>query len=139
MKAKINNENKAKFFAQYYLQKVFVHPDLSVEPMINKWVFGSDDTHEDFDYEYLLLTPISKISVKEAIEICNNFLREDYKGENNAFKIEQVNHHIEEGLRYQELDYPTYQYLQSKGYALPWMGLSVDQQIEAGWIKLKAN
>lgn len=30
-------------------------------------------------------------------------------------------------------------YLRSKGYALPWMGLSVEQQIEFGWIKLKEN
>jgi len=30
-----------------------------------------------------------------------------------------------------------YQYLQSKGYALPYMGLSVEQLIEYGWIKLK--
>ncbi|TDO21917.1 hypothetical protein [Pedobacter duraquae] len=28
-------------------------------------------------------------------------------------------------------------YLRSKGYALPWMGLSVEKQIEYGWIKLK--
>lgn len=29
-----------------------------------------------------------------------------------------------------------YQYLQSKGYVLPWMGLSVQEMIEACWIKL---
>lgn len=28
-------------------------------------------------------------------------------------------------------------YLRSKGYALPWMGLSVEEMVEAGWIKLK--
>lgn len=27
-------------------------------------------------------------------------------------------------------------YLRSRGYALPWMGLSVDEMVEAGWIKL---
>lgn len=31
----------------------------------------------------------------------------------------------------------TIDYIRSKGYALPWMGLSVEQQIEYGWIKLK--
>ena len=30
-----------------------------------------------------------------------------------------------------------YDYLRSKGYALPYMGLSVEKQIEYGWIKLK--
>jgi len=30
-----------------------------------------------------------------------------------------------------------YDYLRSKGYALPWMGLSVEQMVEAGWIKLQ--
>lgn len=29
-----------------------------------------------------------------------------------------------------------YDYLRSKGYALPYMGLSVEQQIEYGWVKL---
>lgn len=27
-------------------------------------------------------------------------------------------------------------YLRSKGYALPWMGLTVEEMVEAGWIKL---
>jgi hypothetical protein len=27
-------------------------------------------------------------------------------------------------------------YLRSKGYALPWMGLSVEEMVQAGWIKL---
>lgn len=30
-------------------------------------------------------------------------------------------------------------YLRSRGYALPWMGLSVEQLISYGWIKLKDN
>jgi hypothetical protein len=30
-------------------------------------------------------------------------------------------------------------YLRSKGYALPWMGLSVDELVEYGWVKLKDN
>lgn len=35
---------------------------------------------------------------------------------------------------YQVLE--AYQYLQSKGYALPFMGYTVEELIEAGWIKL---
>lgn len=30
-----------------------------------------------------------------------------------------------------------YDYLRSKGYALPWMGLTVDELVEYGWIKIK--
>jgi hypothetical protein len=30
-----------------------------------------------------------------------------------------------------------YDYLRSRGYALPWMGISVEKMIEAGWIKLE--
>lgn len=30
-----------------------------------------------------------------------------------------------------------FDFLRSKGYALPWMGVSVQQQIEYGWIKLQ--
>lgn len=28
-------------------------------------------------------------------------------------------------------------YLRSKGYVLPWMGLSVEKLVEYGWVKLK--
>lgn len=30
-------------------------------------------------------------------------------------------------------------YLRSRGYALPWMGVSVEEQIKRGWIKLKTK
>lgn len=35
--------------------------------------------------------------------------------------------------------YSAYQYLLSKGYALPYIGLSVDEMIEYGWLKLKTE
>lgn len=40
---------------------------------------------------------------------------------------------------YQELRAPQFDILRSKGIALPWMGLSVEKQIEYGWIKLKSQ
>ena len=33
----------------------------------------------------------------------------------------------------------TVDYLRSKGYALPWMDLSVEDLVKYGWIKLKEN
>lgn len=32
-----------------------------------------------------------------------------------------------------------YDYLRSRGYALPWMGLSVEELVNRGWVKLKGE
>lgn len=48
---------------------------------------------------------------------------------NNSKGSGQLERHLPNASR-------AYDYLRSKGYALPWLGLSVEQQIEYGWIKI---
>ena len=57
MRAEINNENKAKFFAQYWGQRVFKSPINTSYTLIR--VAGWSIDHPSF---YLELTPLSMIS-----------------------------------------------------------------------------
>jgi hypothetical protein len=117
-------ENKAKFFAQYWGQKV-----LRITPyeLVQVGISGWNLKHEDF---YLELTPISAITDEDAIEVVNC-----------GHEIE----FLEKGWRQKEsvviFDYKpkAVDYLRSRGYALPWMGISVEDQVKFGWVKLKES
>jgi hypothetical protein len=131
-------ENKAKFFAQYYGQNVLI--GYAVVPfIINTHHLGEDylikhETDEDFNrVPYLELTPLSQIT-KEYAEHCSLLY-----GRNNPCDLMWVN--ILNGLsgREEKLTQPVVDYLRSKGYALPYMGISIEKQLEYGWIKLKES
>ena len=113
MKTEINNENKAKFFALYWRQYV-LSDGIEIGGNVG-------DCEEEM---FLLLKPLSQISDEDA-----NFIdlqSEDYN--ENGWYDEEQNFYWWASI---DVDY-----LRSKGYALPWMGLSVDEMIEVGWIKL---
>lgn len=116
-------ENKSRFFAQYWGQKVialddeqtFIISDLS---QIKNW--------------HLELTPLSDITDEDAKKVAAL-----------AYKIRTGNIVDGKGYLHQfdkvNASYPTIisDYLRSKGYALPWMGLSVEQLMKYGWVKLE--
>jgi len=111
MNSVINNENKAKFFALYWGQAVLW------EPFIGQNVFV--DQHFSWDlvgraFYYLNLKPLSQISDEDVEEGYWHLYA--YHIPVSAINID---------------------YLRSKGYALPWMGLSVEELVDAGWVKLK--
>jgi hypothetical protein len=130
MKAEINNENKAKFFALYWGQAVLW------EPFIGQDVFVDQHFPWDLvgkDYHYLNLKPLSQISDEDAIELgysaCNDPLNANYgMSASGTF--------FDDWTQRQDMLMSDSDYLRSKGYALPWMGLDVKELIEAGWIKL---
>jgi hypothetical protein len=103
MKAEINNENKAKFFALYWGQEI-----LSDGNDIGTNVGDCDEKM------FLLLKPLLSISGEDKEHA---FWLSPYE--------KQVTHYV------YNVDY-----LRLKGYALPWMGLSVEEMVKAGWIKL---
>ena len=131
MKTEIIIENKAKFFAQYYGKNVFLNLNYTKEPID---LIGIRIMNNDLIDGVLLLKPLLSISnydlatmVEEFdISIGSGFLDEydnlqDFK--NNL----DINACWPIGM---------FDFLRSKGYALPFMGLSVDEMIKAGWIKL---
>jgi hypothetical protein len=127
MKAEITNENKAKFFALYWMQDVLMckhynKPITLIGNHIDYLYCG------DYSEYYLQLKPLSSISDedKEAVglESYNQF---DEKGWYERSTFDELFYY----WSFEDADY-----LRLKGYALPWMGLSVEELVEAGWIKL---
>lgn len=119
MKAEINNENKEKFFAQYWGQDIIHHDDIQYTGYYN----SVDEQHmydSGVDGYCLVLKPLSLISDEDA-NVLGFLCKEIFLNYNNRTGI----------LSTFQTDY-----LRSKGYALPWVGLSVEEMVESGWIKL---
>ncbi|GGG97494.1 hypothetical protein [Pedobacter zeae] len=119
-------ENKKKLFCQYFGQKVVC---ASISDKRTSLMHQTTFTYPDeFKNHCLVLKPLSSITDEDQDYIlrdktCNSMelVQEDKIG---AFFHSDV--------------YVT-DYLRSKGYALPWMGLSVEKQIEYGWVKLEGQ
>lgn len=128
-------ENRAKFFALYCGQKVLYVEGIG---LVNIGSGAWNLRHPDLSF--LELKQLSSIS-DEYAEYCigkvechlrkNDPKHSDYGMSPSGIFVNSIigdsSYHI--GIR--EADY-----LRSKGYALPWMGLSVQQLINYGWIKL---
>lgn len=135
-------ENKAKFFGVYAHQKVWKQ---QTYPSVLDWVDDIDYKDQFFNDAYLLLKLLSSSSItdEDAIELVkihgyieNQLTKESgrslvnsiMKGTDIPFfyvKKERFGHMID--------------YLRSKGYALPYMGASVETMVKWGWIKLKED
>jgi len=161
MKTELTTEAKARFFAQYYGQKIYNRigwPGLLVNaPVIGleeqfKLYQSPENTHPDAEKTktYLLLKPLSSITDEDAIEVSNVY-KSNVRGYSTigAAGVPREEF-VRAGLEFcKRLDgnywnnfaniynmLAAFDLLRSKGYALPFMGLSVDEMVQAGWIKL---
>ena len=150
MKTQNTLENKAKFFAQYWGQYVLYFTSDFLRKIDNLTL---DSVEND---DYLELKPLSQISDEDVIRGIMLTYNKTY---DELGKILEVNHYFTfSGITSIGLgcNFKTFRslhhwngdrkigskecdYFRSKGYALPWMDLSVDNLIEYGWIKLKEN
>jgi len=127
-------ENKSRFMANYWMQRVLCFNDENQYVMGEcYYVDGSVD-----DYIFLELTPLSAITDEDAIEVAK-ILNETVR--NDRYKeviIDYFDGHFEttNSNRKWQIMHVT-DYLRSKSYALPWMGLSVEDLVNYGWVKLK--
>lgn len=117
---------KREYFAQHYGQQVLgIPPNTMKYPCTSQyWESGLFTIDEQF----LQLKPFLSITDEEAIEVAKIYGL-DYKN----YKPESK----EKIILLTNIYAPVYQYLQSKGYALPFRNYSVGQLIEMGWVKLK--
>lgn len=141
-------ENKAKFISIYWGQNIFIPKN-----SIKAWrVPGFIDNAEcDYSFDgHIILKPLSSLSDEDAVCVASIF--DDLKpGESFHRGIDNVsflNHNTTRiwfngDIVYDAYDATNplfvlraYDFLRSKGYALPYNGLSVEKQIEYGWIKL---
>jgi hypothetical protein len=132
MKAEINNENKAKFLDLYIGQE----SDNS-SPAYSKISRSLNDMVSlGIGYYAVKLKPLSSISDEDARVIAE---QNRFKGNYDAYP--KVGRDILK--RVFELKDPqmclpmeSADYLRLKGYAVPFMELSVDEMVDANWIKL---
>lgn len=116
-------ENKARFFAQYFGQKV-----LKIIDNETPFLVSGDGSRKRLLLAYLELTPLSQISDEDRHEVSGDL----------AMSINEYGcEYSFEGL----VEWGIYDadYLRSKGYALPYMGLSVEDLVNRGWVKLKED
>lgn len=132
-------ENKAKFFAQYWGQKVYRRHGWTRKK--NSRPVDSYGMETNFKQSFLELKPLSQISDEDA-EYCigsvecrlrkNNPNHGDYGMSPSAIFINSIIGDSSYHIGRKEADY-----LRSKGYALKYLDCTVKEQIEYGWIKLK--
>ena len=150
MKTQNTLENKAKFFVQYWGQHVLYFTSDFLRKIDNLTL---DSVEND---DYLELKPLSQISDEDVIQgimITYNKTYEDLGeilevkhyntfssittiGIGCNFKTSRSIHHWN-GTR--KIGSVEADYFRSKGYALPYMDLSVKDLVEYGWVKLKEN
>jgi len=120
-------ENKSKFFALYWGQMVGINSSWSANQgrfIVNQFSIG----HLGNSNILLELKPLSSISEGDALEVSKLCVHGDNKRVDNIKSWARI-YAMQSSL--------INDYLRSKGYALPWMGLSVEKQIEYGWVKLE--
>lgn len=126
-------ENKAKFFAQYFGQQVcYVNGSyLTAAGNVTETTLRVPSLY------VLLLTPLSKITDEDAIEV-SKYECWNYEEDPTTSNIQSAKNCIVNCIEYKRgaTNIGTYQYLQSKGYALPFHNLSVDDLVKYGWVVL---
>lgn len=136
-------ENKAKFFAQYWGQKLWKeYKNINCHDTV-------DILEELTNNDYLEIAPLLSITDGHAIELYRQVLYKKTHYESHQLTIDdEINQGKELAFSclYLKGGYCGFSagtglfvsdYLRSKGYALPYLGLSVEKQIEYGWVKLK--
>jgi len=137
-------ENKAKFFAQYWGQKI-VHTGSGKSMRgLGKEIAMCYENADKFqlvlfsNQRSLQLKPLSSITDEDATEVVailktvgvlSSAMREPQKF------LEP----LKKGKGTIQLILPVADYLRSKGYALPYMGLSIETLCDYGWIKLQES
>jgi len=128
-----NLENKARFIMHYLGQQVFVFDCGTLGNVSDKSLYNVKTGH-------LLLTPLSAITDEDAIEVAK--IRWHSLDRNHPYKNSaKEGHKVVDILRNCAVDNYTmlkmFDYLRSKGYALPYLDASVDDLVSMGWVKLK--
>lgn len=131
-------QNKAAFMALYWGQEVYEweYPRCATKPGI---IESEPNLKTYSGCVFLNLKPLSQISDEDAIEYLGLHVWDYINNPNHgSFGMSPSGYFLDCYLDSTEI-FSNYglDYLRSKGYAISWMGLSVDDLIEYGWVKLK--
>lgn len=127
-------ENKEKFMAQYWHQPVLRFPNNDDKLLVKDWFVLKNG--------WLELKPLSSISDEDAIEVAKIYFSRDndesYHTISNGKAL--VNRLISDWLQTSSNGFlvviQVADYLRSRSYAIPFMGLSVETMVQYGWVKL---
>ena len=111
---------KCRFFAQYWGTKTLYVGGVG---LVEIGKGGWNLKHPDF---FLQLKPLSKITNEDAISM--------YRGLERNY--ESANQFLEDYKSIGFLEQSEVDFLRSKGYAVPFMGYSVDELVKMGWVQL---
>ena len=111
---------KCRFFAQYCGTKTMYVGGVGLVEIGNG---GWNLKHPDF---FLQLKSLSKITDEDAISM--------YRGLERNY--ESANQFLEDYKSIGFLEQSEVDFLRSKGYAVPFMGYSVDDLVKIGWVQL---
>jgi len=138
----INNESKANFLSQY----VGYEGQYGNTVCILTYAFSSETEisiliASHIPAFYMILKPLSSISDEDALGVASIFLSKSVTKKDRIFYgksfiksyadkgVQMCFHNIHETITAAD-------YLRSRGYALPWNGITIEQQIAAGWVRL---
>lgn len=143
--------NKSLFLTQYQFKHLcfegisnslwYLIPNITKGCQVN---LGDQGVTDVLGVPPLLLKPLSSITDEDALELHKISYPEDINHSvTGGFRILAcIDNNIRNFKDGTEIVFKllpglnTADYLRSKGYAISWMGLSVEQQIKYGWIKL---
>lgn len=143
MKAEINNENKAGFFG-LHLGQMVEYPNMDGKPIRHKLVAVG------FEYLHVNYKRRVKGCIGEELAFSDNGNHKS-NALNAKLNLKPLSSITDEDAREVGLSptsFSTYSdylpplspkdfdYLRSRGYSLPFLGLSVKELISAGWVKL---
>lgn len=129
-------ENKARFHALYWGQKVFVFNDEGqYKPGVTYEVDGSSDEHT-----FLELRSLPDITDEEATAVAKIWedsekiiSPEEYDGWTKEVILDAIPE-MENVMLLRAADY-----LRSRGFLLPYLDLSIEQILEYGWARIKSQ
>ena len=129
-------ENKAKFFAQYWGQRIWRYNHTTGEKALLYINATTIENKKHFGFGgFLELKPLSQITDEDAIEVAK--LSKSFFDDPKIWGRTVIKSFTTDCSSYSaSVILNIEHYLRSKGYALPWMGISVEQQIEWEWVKL---
>lgn len=159
---KPSNEEKARFFAQYWKQRVLCSVLHGGIVKVESYFLHKDNLQNG---DHLILKPLSSISDEDAIEVARMSVDTErnitgIKRTENSVSVKMtdtINVHQRYNVKlwmsgnievraksgenwvynHNWNQISIFDYLRSKGYALPFNGHTVEEMIEWGWLKLK--
>lgn len=144
-----NNQNRARYFGAYVGQPL-VGESLLLRPLSS---ITDEEAVQVFKIASKVYNPIQQtylnsyshevhVSARESDHITvkmgkSTELDIDFDADIQMFIIGLTDMEDMRSHLYSTFILEAYQYLQSVGIALPWMGLKVEEMVKYGWIKLK--